>query len=99
MRCEAAYISVILPAMTTDGTAEANPEMNRPMITPATDGTTPVRRQPILKAAQEYRYGFRRPNASEKGGIRSPPIACPIWYLSSTSAVIHQYAGWAVMCT
>jgi hypothetical protein len=85
--------------MTTDGTAEANPDMNRPMNTPATDGTTPVRRHPILKAVQEYRYGFLRPNDSEKGGMRSPPIACPIWYLLWMSAVTCQHTDSAVVPT
>jgi hypothetical protein len=52
-RCVLAYISSMLPAITTDGTEEAKPDMNRPMKTPATEGTTPVIRLPMLKAAHE----------------------------------------------
>jgi hypothetical protein len=52
-RCVLAYMSWILPAMTTDGTEEANPDTNLPTNTPATEGTTPVIRHPIQKAAHE----------------------------------------------
>jgi hypothetical protein len=43
----------MLPAMTTDGTEEANPDMNRPANTPAMEGATPATTLPMLNAIQE----------------------------------------------
>jgi hypothetical protein len=39
--------------MTTDGTEEANPDMNRPRNTPVMEGTTPDMTLPMLNATQE----------------------------------------------
>jgi hypothetical protein len=43
----------MLPAITTDGMEEANPDTNRPTNTPAIEGTTPAITLPMLNAAQE----------------------------------------------
>jgi hypothetical protein len=42
------YKSSMLPASTMAGTAEAYPEMKRPMNTPAGDGTTPTNKHEML---------------------------------------------------
>jgi hypothetical protein len=53
IRSVLAYMSWMLPAMTTDGTEEANPDMNRPANTPSMEGATPATTLPMLNAIQE----------------------------------------------
>lgn len=67
--------SSMLPPTTVVGIADRIPLMNRPMITPAIDGTEATTTHARLYSAELTTYSFFRPNASEYGGKMIPPHA------------------------
>lgn len=64
--------SSTLPAMTTDGTADAIPVRKRPIKIAAGVDVLPrgIIAQKTLKTADEMRYGYLRPASSDRGGMR-----------------------------
>lgn len=64
--------SSTLPAMTTEGTADAMPVRKRPTMMAAGVDMLPsgITAQKMLKTADETRYGYLRPASSDRGGIR-----------------------------
>lgn len=64
--------SSTLPAMTTEGTAEAIPVRRRPTKIAAGVDVLPsgTIAQKMLKTADEMRYGYLRPASSDRGGMR-----------------------------
>jgi hypothetical protein len=57
--------SSMLPETMTDGTADVNPDKNRPTKAPATDGVTPTMIHDIQYTRDADMYTDLRPNASE----------------------------------
>lgn len=78
-------MSSTLPATTMVGMADRNPEKNRPITTPAREGTTPTITQKMLYKPVLTMYSFLRPNVSEYEGKIIPPMHCPKRYLYNVS--------------
>ena len=55
----------MLPDTMIDGTAEVNPDKNRPTMAPATHGVTPTMLHDIQYIIDAEMYTDLRPNASE----------------------------------
>ena len=62
-----------------DGAADTNPEINRPPMAPATEGTSPTTIHEMQYTKDAKIYTDFLPKASEYGGKIIPPKACPNW--------------------